>query len=646
MPAAWLNLHTLTRFFAEGDGEESLTFEPGVNVLVGPPNTGKSGWLRTLDYLFGDDAKVEDALGSRIAPRYRGARAVLTVGGRELTLERRWGPGDIRGKVFVDGEPVDHNEFSDVFLPRLGLPVLRFPTGDPYAPRKWPRLSWRMLYRHIYRHEHSWDDIAARQPDGEQHACVAMFLGVAERLFPPEYGELVDKQRAVDALEARREQFLSALEDITRDLVAVREATVALTPDSVTAARERLKREIAAREAEREQLLRSLQAQAQGRLQAEEQARRQAFAALGDRLATLRAQRESAAERLAAGQERRRELEYHQRVLREELEKLERARSSHDVLADLRITHCPNCDQRVTRSVEPDQCRLCLQPYSQREDDGSATAQRLAFEVQQLTAETRELDELLRELDRERETESLAMRDLNDEIRRLDEQLRPARAAAAWILPPELAGLDQERGRLSEQLRQLDRVEQALARREDLSARVTILDAEVDALRAEVKDKTRSIRFTDMSAALASGMNDYLNALNAGGDSPRWQGGRAGVRIRERDTTFTLGGHNWRREVGGTFTCFFLAACNYALLRLSAVEGAAYPGFTIVDLPPNVSDNRLLTDEENYLVEPFVSLLSRQDLAGAQLIITGHAYQGLEGVHRVPLTEVFEGAPG
>ena len=33
---------------------ESLTLEPGVNLLVGPPNTGKTKWLQTLDFLLGD----------------------------------------------------------------------------------------------------------------------------------------------------------------------------------------------------------------------------------------------------------------------------------------------------------------------------------------------------------------------------------------------------------------------------------------------------------------------------------------------------------------------------------------------------------------------------------------------------------------
>ena len=33
---------------------EELLFDQGVAVLVGRPNTGKTRWLQTLDYLLGD----------------------------------------------------------------------------------------------------------------------------------------------------------------------------------------------------------------------------------------------------------------------------------------------------------------------------------------------------------------------------------------------------------------------------------------------------------------------------------------------------------------------------------------------------------------------------------------------------------------
>jgi hypothetical protein len=44
------------RELATGNSEE-LAFEVGVNLLVGRPNTGKTRWLQTLDYLLGDQGE-------------------------------------------------------------------------------------------------------------------------------------------------------------------------------------------------------------------------------------------------------------------------------------------------------------------------------------------------------------------------------------------------------------------------------------------------------------------------------------------------------------------------------------------------------------------------------------------------------------
>jgi hypothetical protein len=643
-PARRLNVVRLARVRADG-GEEVLEFRSGVNVIVGPPNTGKSKWLRTLDFLFGEADPPEHKLGSRYSQKYVGARVTLSVGGREVVLERRWAKGQPRSKTFIDGEGVAADEFTDVFLPLLGLPVLRFPTGNPYSPRAWPRLSWRMLYRHVYRHEFSWGDIAAEQQEAEQFACLMLFLGAAERLFPASYGDMVSKQRDVDALRARKDQYVATLEEVTRELVAVEEASVALTEESLTVAGFRLREAIAAGERERDAVLLALKSAATAQANADEIDRGAVFNGIGEDLAAKRAARQTAAQRLADGRERGLELERHLRLVTEEISRLERTSSARSELADLRITHCPSCDQLLTRVAPSGQCRLCLQPHPESEDDGDVAVQRLAFETQQLTGEARELVELIRERDEERDAELRALRDLDDEIGRLDGQLRPVRAAAAWILPPELGAIDQARGRLEEQLRQVERIRSALGRRDELGRRIDALGEEIQTLDVELRRQRSTVKFAQTSEVLADGMNSYLNALNTGGEVPRWRGGRVGVLIRDRDVRFTLSGRDWQGEVGGTFTLYFLAAYQYALLGLTAAAGAAYPGLAIIDLPPNVSDNRVLTTQENYLAEPFIELLSRPELAGAQLILTGHAYQGLDGAHRVELAEVYESIP-
>jgi hypothetical protein len=46
-------------------------------------------------------------------------------------------------------------------------------------------------------------------------------------------------------------------------------------------------------------------------------------------------------------------------------------------------------------------------------------------------------------------------------------------------------------------------------------------------------------------------------------------------------------------------------------------------------------------DKENFIVQPFIDLLARDAFKGAQAIITGAAFSGLEGAHRIELREVY-----
>src|SRR5690349_6045339 len=120
MTARLLNVRRLLRW--AGPAEEALDFRPGVNVLVGEPNTGKTQWLRLLDYLLGDTGGVEEALGEECAQKYDRAQVQLTLDGTPLTLERRWKERGARHKLFVDGRPVPSAEFSALFLEQLRIP--------------------------------------------------------------------------------------------------------------------------------------------------------------------------------------------------------------------------------------------------------------------------------------------------------------------------------------------------------------------------------------------------------------------------------------------------------------------------------------------------------------------------------------------
>ena len=156
MPAAKLNIKELSRR-TESGATEGLRFVPGVNVLVGVPNTGKTKWMSVLDYLMGEKGSVEEALGEDLAKKYVSASCLLSVDGAEVLLERHWTKYGARGAVFVNEAPIRVEDFDFAFLGMLGLPVLHYPQGNPYGPRTWPRLGWRSLLRHIYRRQYFWN---------------------------------------------------------------------------------------------------------------------------------------------------------------------------------------------------------------------------------------------------------------------------------------------------------------------------------------------------------------------------------------------------------------------------------------------------------------------------------------------------------
>ncbi len=170
MSQSLLSIGQLQRRLTAG-GEESLHFERGVNLLVGPPNTGKTRWLQTLDYLFGDpgDNPFEGAEDAGLADKYEAAAAELLVGEERLWIERRWRERGAKTKVFVDDVGMSAKEFQHLLMERLEIPLVSFPKGNPMSGQTWPELSFRTLLRHVHRQQRFWSGIADQQPDREQH---------------------------------------------------------------------------------------------------------------------------------------------------------------------------------------------------------------------------------------------------------------------------------------------------------------------------------------------------------------------------------------------------------------------------------------------------------------------------------------------
>ena len=58
-----------------------------------------------------------------------------------------------------------------------------------------------------------------------------------------------------------------------------------------------------------------------------------------------------------------------------------------------------------------------------------------------------------------------------------------------------------------------------------------------------------------------------------------------------------------------------------------------------LDMPAEFA-GELIEDKENFIVQPFIELLDREEFSETQIIITGASFLGLEGATRRELTEV------
>lgn len=635
MSRPYLSISRLERRLSIGNTEE-LTFVSGVNVLVGRPNTGKTKWLQTLDFLLGDPGEnpFEGAEETGLADKYDAAAAQLLIGDERVRIERRWKELGAKSKVFVDGEGMAARDFQHWLMGRLGIPLLNFPKGNPMSGQTWPELSFRMLLRHIYRRQPFWGEIADKQPDGEQHACLLQFLGLAERIYTEDYGDLIRLKMEAERLSARREQYGQTLDDLARDILGDPGMTVSVTAGSIKEARDRLQSETAELQRRRSEIL------AGASEQAISPEHRGHVARLGMERANLLIALEENRRKLQATSERIVEMRRYRGDLADELERIARAEDAGAVLADLKITHCPACDQAVTaKSSDPDHCFLCHQQLPDETVIEELGSVRLRFERDRLSGELKEVDELLEVLRREQTRLGREVSIAEEALRMIERELAPARQAVAALVQEEVSAIDVALGQASERERQIGRISAALEIGAELSKRIQGLEKKISPLQTKIDEVLRATDFDAAANRLEDGMNDYLNAINL--LRPRvWRHSSVNIDVSRSGVTFRVGRRRWQVALGGTDTLYFLMAYHYGLLTLSDKADCHYPGIAIIDVPGEFSGEEV-GDKENFIVQPFIDLLTRDEYAGAQLIITGAAFTGLENAHFQRQTNVY-----
>ncbi|WP_437796419.1 hypothetical protein [Sorangium sp. So ce693] len=626
----------LVERFSHHELVDQLDLRPGVNVVVGSKDTGKTGWLRTISFLLGDTDGPEGALGAGIAGKFDSARLRLHIGpDEEVVLERRWKEAGAKHKVFINGDGIASGGFSEWMQKKLGVPLVRFPRGNPYSGATWPELSWRMLFRHVYREERFWADLADKQPEREQHACLLQFLGAAKRLYPEELGEEIRLRQDLLRLRARRDQFEDVLQQAAKGLLTDPSLSNAVTRDSISAGIERLRAEVERLGRQREEILADAITPKAGSspqgLDLDLQ--------LAEQRVSLIAEHERVAGALAAIAKRLGELATYRANISAELTRIKRVAVAEEVFRPLSVTRCPHCDQKVSPAgVAPGTCFVCHQHLAWEPTSGGRGAtRRLAFEHEQLEGETEELDDLVKRLQSEQSELTHVLRRLDASLSEIDVRLRPVRAALAAAPPVGLEATATRVGQVEERIAQLLRLQETLDQRDKLTEQIDTLEAKAQTTGAHVEEKSAGVEFEKMSQELTDGINEYLNLLNEG-DAGRWMHEPLRFRINDRSFKLLVGEATWS-SVGATSVGMVLLAYHYALLKLSGREDRNYPGLALIDFPMTLADGTSIANKENYLVEPFVALAKAN--AATQSIICGRSFKGLKGAHRIQLSEVW-----
>jgi hypothetical protein len=634
MSRPFFSVGVLQRRLAAGTTEE-LLFAPGVNLLVGAPNTGKTKWLQTLDHILGDLGDNPYGSGDdALANKYESASAEIVIGGTRFLVERRWHESGAKGKVFVDGTPMSAPNLQEWLLKQLAIPILHFPKGNPMSGQTWPELSFRMLLRHMYRRQRFWGDIADQQPEGERLACELQFLGLAERLFTADYGKLIGLKMKVQRLMARRDEHAATLDDLAAELVSNDDVRPGVTRSTLASAQDQLQRKTESLRQKRNQLLTS------AKNRAIPPAERGRADELANERATIIARLEESRRLAKATSERLHEIDRYRHNIADELARLARAEDAGSVLADLKVTNCPACDQAVTQNAtSDDRCFLCHQQLPDELMMSTLGATRIRFERDRIGAEVTEAAELATVL---KQDEKRLQREIvvsEERLREVENRLAPARDAISAFVQEDISAIDMALGELNERQRQVLRIGAALLVGEELTTKIAELQAEIEPLQARVDEAVFATDFDAAASKLEDGMNAYLAAINVLKPNV-WRHSYVAVELSRSAFELRIGSRRWHAVLGGTDSLYFLMAYHYGLLSLSPLPETHYPGFVVIDVPGEFA-GEAVEDKENFIVQPFVDLLAKPQFDGAQAIITGASFTGLRGVNRRHLTRVY-----
>lgn len=630
-----LFIRELSRITVEGE-IETLQFKTGVNLIIGESGTGKTVWLKMLDYLLGDRGTVEEAFSSdlRLVEKYVTIQALILIGDQEFRIERSWHSPGSKGKVKIgDDQFILASDFSSWILEKLDIPRIKFPKGNPYV-NNWIELSFRILFRHIYRQERFWNDIADKQPEHEQHAAIAQFLGIAEQVFSQSFDNSISSRKELLKLESKKEQFEELLDNLTRSMTSVEDES------RITySTRDEIEQAIISIETEIQQLIENRNVIIAETLTKVNEATKERESLELEILATRNRLLADAEETDGRIGELRGRIGYFQQLsqnVTNEIAKLERAKAA-SIISDLRVTHCPSCDQEVkVRSNDSAHCFLCHQTLPA---PGEGFDNRVNFEVYQLTSEKKELSEMLSKYSNDIQSFIQRRKDITEKIAVADRNLVPLRQSLSALVDERLSLIDSQRGRLEEKVENFKRLLSNFDYKDKLLAEIDRLNHEIAIFELDVEQIAGQINYETICATMEDGVMSFINQLKR--LYPKiWPHGRVHFNIDDRKFSFKVGDVNWT-AISALNQEYFLIAYHYGLMSLSTKETLNFPGLLILDFPPQLGEDKKSQNALDYIVKPFISLCKKQKQT-TQVIFAGKTLSAMPKTNVNKLTEIWK----
>lgn len=599
------------------DTIETITFSQGVNTIIGQPNAGKSTWIRHLDFLLGRNKAIKDVFhDEELGLKYVEINGVFEIADEKITVTRRPFDSGLATKVILNDEVLDTDEFSKKILEKLRIPnTLKFPKGNPYTT-PWIDLTFRILFRHIYRSENSWDDIADKQPNNEQYAAQHQIFGTSHIVYSHILDTSIINEKELARLEAQKAEYKNILSRIAQEMapkddndplsnaskieIDARIAKLELELSEIAAKRERLiNNELESREDS--QLLKSYAEEkanlVKNKLDIEDSI--SDISTKIDRFTTLGS------------------------LLSDELNKLKRTKSSSKI-SDIKVTHCPACDQEVDKTIptDNDTCFLCHQHITHSAPNNSYN--RIEFELKQLEEEQKEINEIIQKLNRNISDLRYQEQAYNERLNYINRQLTPVNKTM-FIIDSNISAIDIERGSIMEKIETYNRLKRNILRKEQYNKEIKILETKIETAQKKYTEETSLIDFETIADDLTEGMQYYVDNI-ARLNSDTWKHkGHITASINETRVSFYVNNKSWN-SLGALDKDIFLLSYQFGLLTLTRNKKYNYPGLVIIDLPAQIA--QASPDKYNYILQPFITYCkTNKDTKKLQVIIAGRSFK-------------------